>query len=282
LKILLLTFGEGTIGFTRAAKRLQREFSDFFPEQNALIVNAKILKKISPEFWSSKQKFVKMNPRGYGNWVWKPTLVNLAFLGEFGEFDLLIYLDAGCELNFSTKTATRRFENYVQMAMESGGLAFAHKAGQFGIQDFSEVKWTKPAVLNYLNPDSETLLSPQLQAGCFFLARQSSQFAFDWFKISNVNDSAFLQDEAVIGQYTHRNDQSIFSILWKQAEYRIIDDETFFDFKKDSFASSFPIWTSRNASSRKTLDYSVFGKTIRRIEALVSQVQFHFSNHWIR
>ena len=279
MKILFLTFGEGTVGFSRAAERLKREFTEYFPEQTALIVNAKTLNKISPEFWAAKQKFVKRNPRGYGNWFWKPTLVNLAFLGKFGEFDLLIYLDAGCELNFSTKTASMRFEEYLQMAMESGGLAFAHKVGQFGIEDFSEVKWTKPSVLNYLEPDSETLLSAQLQAGCFFLARESAQLAFDWFNISNLNDSAFLQDEVAVGQYTHRNDQSIFSILWKKAGYRIIDDETFFDFKADLLASNFPIWTSRNASSRKTLDQSVFGKTIRRIEACVSQVQFHYANH---
>jgi len=277
LKILFLTFGDGTLGFSRAGERLVKQFSQMFPGHTAINANSKMLLRVLPEYWRAKQNFVKQNPRGYGNWIWKPTLVNLAFLGKFGEFDLLVYLDAGCELNFASESAIFRFEEYSKMAIDLGGLAFAHKPGQFGVEDFSEVRWAKPSLLNYLNPDPHILQSPQLQAGCIFLARRSSQLAFDWFEISNINESIYLRDETLVGQYVHRNDQSIFSILWKQSKFGIIEDETFFDFKNDPDALNFPIWTARNSTSRRTLDNSFFGKIIRQREVLTSKIQFYLA-----
>jgi hypothetical protein len=277
LKILFLTFGDGTLGFSRAAERLVRQFTQAFPEHTAISADSKVLYKLNPEYWAAKQDFVKQNPRGFGNWIWKPALVNHAFLGEFGEFDLLFYLDAGCELNFSSEAAILRFREYCKMAMEKGGLAFAHKQGQFGINDFSESRWTKPSLLSHLNPDPPILRSPQLQAGCFFMARRSSKLAFDWFKISNIDDSIYLRDETLLGQYVHRNDQSIFSILWKESKFETIEDETFFDFKKDLRALNFPIWTARNSTSRETLDDSFFGMIIRRGEVLISKTQIYLT-----
>ena len=278
MKILFLTFGDGTLGFSRAAERLVREFSEAFPEHASVNADSKVLHKLNPEYWAAKQDFVKQNPRGFGNWVWKPALVNLAFLGEFGEFDLLLYLDAGCELNFASEAAILRFREYSKMALEIGGLAFAHKQGQFGINDFSESRWTKPSLLSHLNPDPHILQTPQLQAGCFFMARRSSKLAFDWFEISNIDDSIYLLDQTLVDQYVHRNDQSIFSILWKQSKFETIEDETFFDFKSDPRALNFPIWTARNSSSRSILDNSFSAKVTRKLEILVSRIQFYFAN----
>ncbi len=54
------------------------------------------------DFWNKHKDFILKNKRGYGYWVWKPYLIS-KILKEINDNDILLYLDAGCELNVNGK-----------------------------------------------------------------------------------------------------------------------------------------------------------------------------------
>lgn len=78
------------------------------------------------------------NQRGSGYWIWKPYLI-LKKLEEISDADIVIYVDAGCELN---NKGLSRFDEYINMANKNGNLAFqlCH----------AEKTWTKFDLVEYM------------------------------------------------------------------------------------------------------------------------------------
>ncbi|PWG80208.1 hypothetical protein [Pararcticibacter amylolyticus] len=178
--------------------------------------------------------------RGGGYWIWKPYLVK-RMLNTIHEGDVLVYCDAGCEIN---QDAKKRFREYIEMicASPTGSLAFRlpHR----------EVEYTKQEVFSYFSSPAEVIESEQLMATVFFLRKcgHTSFLAETWFHVLEDKDSLFtdelnekLQDRRFIA---HRHDQSVFSLIRKQYGSEIIPDETFFnDFSREG--SPYPIWATR-------------------------------------
>jgi len=54
------------------------------------------------DFWNKHSDFILSNRRGFGYWIWKSYLI-MKTMEKMEENDVLLYLDAGCEINMSEK-----------------------------------------------------------------------------------------------------------------------------------------------------------------------------------
>jgi hypothetical protein len=250
-----LTVGIGDTQHEEAAHRLFREASksSYFKSVNiennsSLQAHHNLFSDEHRDFYSSKK-----NSRGFGNFVWKPYLVQF-WLKQIPEGDGLLYLDAGCGLNLKHKKARLRMSEYLILAQANGSLLTQLVNGQFGIADFSENRWTHPALFELLKIEKNAQESNQIQAGILFLVNNSrNRMILDkWFEIATREDYKYLKSinfKSPSGELLeNRHDQSIFSCLAKQNNLFTIPDETYFYPNWKSEGKEFPIWAMRNRS----------------------------------
>ena len=74
-----------------------------------------------PEFISKHSDFIKLNPYGYGLFIWKPKVV-LDTLNSLSDNDILVYSDAGGSLN---KNGLERFNEYLDILKKVDMIAFS-------------------------------------------------------------------------------------------------------------------------------------------------------------
>jgi len=74
------------------------------------------------DFWDRHGEFVKNNPKGHGYWIWKSYLT-LKTLHEMNDGDILVYADAGCEINYEGIETLESFFDLVK-TNDKGFLSF--------------------------------------------------------------------------------------------------------------------------------------------------------------
>lgn len=213
----MVTFGDDLFAETRERLRLEAIASGMFDQ-----ILAYGPKDLAPEFRARHGRFIDLNPRGYGYWIWKPHVIELAF-AQAAENDIIIYADAGCSVNPS---GAHRLEHYIQRvnAHPSGTLAFelvGHLARHFtkmdifqtmGAQAFQDdIMHIAPVIIFRKCPASVNLLA-------------------DWNRwCANYNLLSDHPSAAPNDPEFRRNlaDQSIFSILCKTHRVDSIPDETY-------------------------------------------------------
>ncbi len=254
---LFITFGGGRSGFRSAAKRLGGEVSNSSWKKDVLVLDESTASLSIGSEWAHHVSWMKSNKKGYGFWLWKPLILKNAIEGKFGRYQRIFYLDAGSQFSLANQKSTRRFDDYLETASYGGGLAFSHRAGQFGIDDFSENLWSEPELHKLLGSSQQILKSPQIQAGCLFLTDKAYPVILKWLELALTDNHRYLTGrvqnlEGHTGlPYMHRHDQSILSPIWKEAGLPILPDETWFGPHWSDEAKNFPIWTIRNDSSVK-------------------------------
>lgn len=60
-------------------------------------------KNLDWQFRKSHRQYFRDYPRGYGYWIWKSYLISKIMREKMHEGDILVYLDAGCEIKSSGK-----------------------------------------------------------------------------------------------------------------------------------------------------------------------------------
>lgn len=250
---LFITFGGGRRGFKLAANRLGTEVANSSWDVDVLVLDAKTASEMLGMEWNIHQSFFEKFPKGYGLWLWKSIILKAALRGRFGAYSRILYLDAGSQFSLDNSNSTSRFFDYLDLAEKYNGLAFKHKTGQFGIDDFSEKLWGAPELHRAMTLDKNILDSPQIQAGCLFLTIDSLAAIEDWYEWSVRDGYAFLTGETsnhqAANEFQHRYDQSILSPIWHQKGMFTIQDETWFGPDWVEKGTFFPIWTIRNDSS---------------------------------
>jgi hypothetical protein len=168
-------------------------------------------------------------PRGGGYWIWKSHIIQKR-LEEIQQNDILIYCDAGCEIQHNSDTEPT-FQKYIQHATEHDAVHF-----ELGHQEY---KWTnKQTILffkeNY-NLTKEHVLSNQIMSTVKILkkSKRTEEYISEFLKILD-EDKFLITDEynpdSISGFRDHRHDQSIFSLLTKALNYgKIIPDETWYE-----------------------------------------------------
>lgn len=219
--IVLITFGGKTQGYRNRVHKVcqQAKTLNFF---TTIIGFTDFDLMVNADFWTQHGDFLETNPRGYGFWLWKSYLVS-SVLDMLNENDILIYVDAGCEVN---SQGIERLNEYIQMLDYS----------DYGVLVFQmphiEKKWTKSALLNYLNSDKKAKNTGQCVGGIHLWKKNehSIHVSKKWYEIcciyELINDTRSSHESASF--IDHRHDQSILSLLVKKYGSIKIADETYY------------------------------------------------------
>lgn len=265
MKIYLLLFAHDD-QFIKSKDRLKKQAIDSNLFDHILDVDTVDPPKYFSDFINENINFFDKNPRGYGNWLWKPFLVDYALNNILEYNDILVYLDSGCEIS---KFGHKIFNKYIDITNKSEGLFFS--TGN------SEKEWTKRDLFERLLIDYNNYKEKQIQATFFFLKKTSGVLTLieNWLNISLEDNYHFINDSESnssnhIEFIEHRHDQSILSLLSSQKKYPIINMNMCFESKLyflNSYVLNYPIHAIRNKSdisilnpliNRSTSNYSIF------------------------
>jgi hypothetical protein len=105
-----------------------------------------------------------------------------------------------------------------------------------------------------LDPESIHRDSGQVQAGIIIVQKTPEviDFAKKWMEVCQLDNNFYLNapdssEEQLERFHSHRCEQSVMSLLVKQAGFTLIRDETYFA-PEWGLGADFPIWAMRNRS----------------------------------
>jgi len=233
MKKHFLTFGNNRYNSALNRIRIQAESMNIFDYIH--IYTEDKLKSIT-EFWNKHSQFILTHSRGYGYWIWKSYLTKY-ILNQMNENDILIYADAGCELN---SNGLPRLREYIDIVNKS----------QYGILSFqledihTENRWTKMDIFNHLN--CHYLNNTRQLVGGIYVIRKNNHTVklintcYETCCNYNLIDDANSLSKNYDNFTENRHDQSVFSLLRKIHGTEILDDETY-----PANNPKHPIWASR-------------------------------------
>ena len=179
--------------------------------------------KNDKEFWDSHSKFIERRGppiperykqgRGYGYWIWKPYLINKT-MRSMKDGDMLLYLDAGCEIELENKTSMSNLRKYADVIGQEKIIG--------GLVGHDERRWTKMDLPLYLRIVNESYMAkPQRCAGTnmFSICEETRALVSKWYSLAC--DYHLIDDSPSVSRnydqfIEHRHDQSIFSQLTKK------------------------------------------------------------------
>ncbi len=249
--ISFMTFGGGGAKYRCAARRICREAERFGLFDRITGHTDKDLERDFRGFWKEHGAFIKANRRrGYGCWLWKPFLI-LHHLKEMHNDDILLYADAGCELN---PYGRQRLIEYLEMAAEHSIVTSKTHCPLTVL--------TKMDTIVRLDPELRHIARFQHQAN-FILIKKTGDtvgLAEEWFAISTENNYRYLDDSESVApndrRYAeHAHDQAILTLLLIEHG---LDFSVRFEEMLDIYQSAlpshrrhiagtqYPIWASRH------------------------------------
>lgn len=244
MNIYALSFADSRMSPSLNRLRKQIELFDLFSAY--YLYNENDLDK------SFKQKYkdhLILGSRGFGYWIWKPYLI-LKTLEQIPDDSILLYMDVGCHINVKGK---ERFLEYIQLLEETkiGMLAL--------VLDYEERIWTKGDLFDLLGVRNDKSFTETKQRAATFMLIRNSQLARmfvskwlnvyeqDWHYVDDTDSLAPNLD----GFKEHRHDQSVFSLLSKFYDVKLISSEECLPLAKN------PIWTLRDKRIKLIYRYSL-------------------------
>jgi hypothetical protein len=218
--VIFITFADGSDSFQDAGKRLAQQARNSGVFSKVVTLTDKDLLAISTDWQLAHKKADKegLFPHFYlGAKAW---VIKEALDGIFGHFDIVFYADAGCEI-LNNKVAIYRIRKILKKIKDFGGMA-----EQLA---YSEEMYTKKSLMDYLELSDTEKKSGQIQAtwSVWAATEKSKSIASEWVSISNLDLGLWQNPKPnelnleSANYIDHRRDQSIFSILWKRANYRV-------------------------------------------------------------
>jgi hypothetical protein len=251
--IHLLVFGEGGFNLNRSAKRLAREARKSRLFASVTILDGKYLNQFK-DFWIPFNDFVKKGAeKGYGHWAWKPFIIK-NFINQIPSGEILMYLDAGCVLNFRNIESVSRFNYYINLVEEHGSLAFRLVNGMYGAGhriNLTENNLGDPELIAHLECENFRDTN-QIEANVILLKKnvRNLEFSEKWYFLCSQDNFFWLDDSRrriLARQKFYQFDQAIFSLLWKKSKFTTLDQETYFaDNTFVDRGANYPIWTMRH------------------------------------
>jgi hypothetical protein len=198
--------------------------------------------------------FSKINPRGAGLWAWKPDFIYHCMINEIEENALVVYLDAGVEIN---KFGYKKFELYCKIANEGKIVATRTNKIEFLYTNIPLVSRIKLGIID--------LLSYQYQAGLLVFSNtiNNKKLIKLWKELCLENEGIFLLKPSplhgIIGE--NRHDQSIFSGILKlsKQEYSIGRSlaENPVLISKSRYMKTYPFFSLRNYTENSIISNNV-------------------------
>lgn len=214
MRVLFLTFGDGTDDFRAASLRLMEQAQSIEVYNLAIGLNHEGLLAASPEYVDAQSSIVQLDTYPKSFRAAKAWVIQAGLLGYFGKFDVVCYADSGCEI-VSNPVTRLILKLHVQRAYKHGGLAEQLPS--------SERDWTKKRTLDYFQTSLADSLSGHVQATWSFwrVDKENIELVNRWCALSDSEldlwqDPKDRNEEAEYFK-EHRHDQSLFSLLWKDA-----------------------------------------------------------------
>lgn len=253
--IKLISFGAGRPGIGEALGRLKRQAftSKWFDEVELLDESS-----LDEKYFAMFEPEVASSEKGFGLWAWKPYLIN-SKLSQLQEGDVLVYLDAGVEIN---PKGQARFNFYLDHLARNDMLFFSLTE--------QNRNWTKSTVS--LKMDSKHYFRNQVMATVIMLrkSKASTDLISEWLELSAQNQGELLKDadhpefRKDGKRLEHRHDQALLSFVTLTKNIVTFPDETVFlnwrESKKYPFLAlrnsvgstsimwmiqNFPVWVAR-------------------------------------
>ena len=250
---LLLTAGFGSSDMESAALRVKKQGEDLGIFEAVVAVTNVDLAVSCPQMYSKYSDYLNSSHKGFGYFSWKIELVHRALAGAFGEFDGVVWVDAGCEIN-NTLISKWRLRKWLRKTKKKGTFLFS--------LDTPERDFTKKLAFSEFPDLSVEDSSPQIQATWFILSGDlGRRITSRWLEVSlkgieflDLTSSPGGEREGFV---EHRFDQSLLSLTAKSQGVRTV---RYVPKSARTGALSalrgeiHPIWTTRNRSGDSVLD----------------------------
>lgn len=208
-KVHFISFADDNSKYKKSLERILHEAKsfDYFDTITAYTNNSPELS----DFLQKHQTFISKHKRGYGYWIWKAYIV-LTKLKEINNNDIILYVDAGCELN---KEGKERLKQYIDLATVNDLVAFK--------LPYKEFQYTKGDILTQLQCQREDCYNTNQIMGGVFMVRKCDRME-NFFRTLNdmcIKNNYSLVDDSPSkvpnksGFIENRHDQSLFSVLIK-------------------------------------------------------------------
>ena len=226
MNLHLTYFGDNSFNYGKKRLKTQAENFGIFKSIQEFGEN-----DLNDNFWNkhaSKMMTRRLSQpsKFYGYYAIKPHFVSKA-LENIPENDVLLFLDAGCELNNRGK---KRMIEYYEEANQSNGLFF--------YINHPEIRWTKmDTYRKIMGDDDNHFMTSQIIGGIYFVKNNSfmREFVNTWKNLCIENNGNYLDDSpSKLKNHSifteNRHDQSILSLLLKKSseenDFVFLYDET--------------------------------------------------------
>ena len=230
--IYFVSFGGYSINYIEAVERICDQAKKFNIFKEIYKYTDRELSDDN-EFWLKHSNFILNNPKGYGYWLWKPYII-MKTLEKMNDDDILLYCDAGCELNIKNLNNFNLLLNRTNNKLIIGTSAISN-----------DIRYTKMDINKYLNLlDYDILNINHMQATTLMIKKCDIIVSLinEWYNICSNNYNLIDDSPSIEKNYDNfhenRHDQSIFNILIKK--YNLLN----YDMEIDNS----PILTCRNRS----------------------------------
>jgi hypothetical protein len=219
-RIHFISFSGGPLYTYFARMRLFSEISKTDVFSSYEIYQPRDLGGFDREILKAITEMFRVNPRGFGFWLWKPAVINEK-LKSIGHGEYLVYTDVGCEVKdfLATEQLITDMESRNIAMVWSTNSSKGHGVRTYGAE---EKNWTKKGVIDFLGLNEREQNTPQLGATWLLIRKteQTVDFVEKWLEICKMDNSKFLIDDSsklneCKNFVEHRHDQSIFSCLVK-------------------------------------------------------------------
>lgn len=250
---LAITAGVGAPAFEEAAHRVVQSLEPSKVVDRVIKVETKDLGEVCPQVSRLYGGLMNIETRGYGYMCWKAEIVHQAMKGYWGDFDGVIWIDAGCEVSINplSKIGFYRFQNF---ARKYGVACFT--------LDTLEIEYTKRDLFEKFPQIKPSESGKQIQTTWFFLYGETGKkIAREWFETVMSGTHLLELTPSAKPEYPgfieNRYDQSAFSLVCKSngipaMRYKPTNGYTSMILRLRGIIN--PIWTSRNR----------FGNTVKR------------------
>lgn len=267
---IAITAGVGSIDFEKAAIRVCEKLNRFPQISKTVRLSTEDIPSLCPEVFSHYQNHLNANTRGYGYMSYKAELVFKASQGEWGDYEGVLWVDAGCEVLVNSLTV-KRLDSILEFALQNGVSCFSLET--------PELSYTKREMFE-LFPEIDPFQSgSQIQSTWFAISGEvGKQIAEKWLRTIlsgieylDLNPSSKPEFDGFV---EHRYDQSAFSLVCKEfkvdkLDYQPVSGRTW---KSKMRGISHPIWTARNRSGNSIIPSSY--KLTEKLFEIKNKIKF--------
>jgi hypothetical protein len=182
---------------------------------------------LAPEFRKHFSSRLWLGTRGFGYWCWKPQIL-LQTIQKAQDGDLILYCDAGCEINANGGNVLQSYFSDAQES-EDGFVVFQLESKETDPYRYIEERWTKEDLFAYFRVSANDPIrtSNQIASGIFLFRvdEKSTELIREWRDIYYIDFDLATdkpsQTKNIEKFNENRHDQSIFSLLIKQRNVKI-------------------------------------------------------------